>query len=226
MTFDEVSPFEYVLIQNGYGGLAWNNFFIQNGLKSSGFLNGAISEPNVAFNGLGSPAAISSTTLFTLESAYFTAVYVTQQQIRVEGFANGVRTYDNTYAVSNNAHTLINFNYIDVDTVRFTIITIPSGIFAMDNLVISVDSDNDGVSDDQDQCPNSESGVVVNEHGCSIEQLVPCAGPTTGGKWKNHGKYLGEIKAAADTFLIAELITPKDRDAIVQAAARSDCGKK
>ena len=36
-----------------------------------------------------------------------------------------------------------------------------------------VDSDHDGVPDDQDACPGTVAGQIVNSHGCSIAQLAP-----------------------------------------------------
>lgn len=136
LTFDDVSPALYVLIPNGYAGLRWDNFFIENGADSPGFAVGAVSAPNVAFNGLGDPASISSLTPFTLQSAYFTAVYVDEQQIRAQGFAGGALRYDRTYTVNSTAPTLVTFGYAGIDQVRFSITTSPTGIFAMDNLVI------------------------------------------------------------------------------------------
>src|SRR5260370_32473523 len=179
LTFDDVSPYEYVIISNGYGGLQWTNFFIQNGSRSPGFDRGAVSQPNVALDGFGDPASISSDALFSLKSAYLTAVYVNSQRISVQGFRNGSLIYNNTYDVNDNAPTLFHFNYRGGDRVTFGITQYPTGIFAMDNLVISsavdsaVDSDGDGVPDCLDQCPDTPPGEVVDEHGCSIDQLVP-----------------------------------------------------
>ena len=137
-TFDDVSPVEYTMIQDGYGGLQWDNFFIENGLNAPGFLKGTVSSPNVAFDGLGKPASIRSADPFTLESAYFTSVYVPAQQIRAQGFTRGFQTYDHTFTVNNTAPTLIDFNYVGIDQVTFTILTSPGGIFAMDNLVVVI----------------------------------------------------------------------------------------
>ena len=88
------------------------------------------------------------------------------------------------------------------------------------------DSDGDGVPDAEDQCPDSGSGVVVDEHGCTFDQLVPCAGPASGGAWKNHGEYVSALNEAAGVFLAHGLITAEQRDQILQAAASSACGKK
>jgi acetyl esterase/lipase len=40
--------------------------------------------------------------------------------------------------------------------------------------ILPVDTDNDGVSDYLDACPDTPAGSVINDHGCSIEQLCPC----------------------------------------------------
>jgi len=89
-----------------------------------------------------------------------------------------------------------------------------------------VDSDGDGVPDTEDQCPNTPAGTIVNSHGCSIGELVPCAGPASGGSWRNHGAYVSAVAHAARDLLAAGLITEAQKDAIVSAAARSNCGKK
>lgn len=58
-----------------------------------------------------------------------------------------------------------------------------------------------------------------------IAQLVPCDGPSTGGKWKNHGAYVSTMSKVTDVLLAAGLITQAEQDAYVSAAARSKCGK-
>jgi len=108
-------------------------------------------------------------------------------------------------------------------------VEVPTQGYSLDNLVISfnpVDGDGDGVPDDEDECPNTESGAVVDEHGCSIAQLVPCEGPTTGGRWKNHGQYVSIVAENIESFLTQGRITPSQAEAILEAAAQSDCGKK
>lgn len=101
-------------------------------------------------------------------------------------------------------------------------------ILNLDDLVlvsISGDGDADGVADDQDQCPNTSQGAIVNVQGCSIEQLEPCAGPLSGGAWKNHGQYVSAVAGTAEAFLASGLITEEEKDALVSAAAKSSCGK-
>lgn len=86
------------------------------------------------------------------------------------------------------------------------------------------DSDGDGVPDMFDQCPNTPPGAIVDSNGCSIAQLVPCAGPATGGTWKNHGQYVAAVVQAATDFLNAGLITRRQWAQIVTRAAWSRCG--
>jgi hypothetical protein len=88
------------------------------------------------------------------------------------------------------------------------------------------DSDDDGVPDAEDECPNTPPGAIVDGHGCSIEQLVPCAGPRPGGSWKNHGQYVSALARAAQEFLALGLISQEQKDDLVTAAAKSTCGKK
>lgn len=89
-----------------------------------------------------------------------------------------------------------------------------------------VDSDGDGVPDDQDQCSCTPPGAVVDAHGCSIDQLVPCAGPASGGTWKNHGEYVSAIVEVSARFLADGLISSAERTGVVRQAAEAGCGKK
>jgi len=91
---------------------------------------------------------------------------------------------------------------------------------------VVLDSDGDGVPDDVDQCLGSTPGVVVDARGCSIDQLVPCSGPASGGTWKNHGQYVSAIVRTVEAFAAARLLTPDERVAVIGAAARSNCGKQ
>jgi hypothetical protein len=88
------------------------------------------------------------------------------------------------------------------------------------------DADQDGVGDSVDQCPDTAPGSIVDAEGCSIDQLAPCEGPISGGKWMNHGQYVSTIAHVTEAFLNLGLITEAQADAIVAQAAQSDCGSK
>jgi hypothetical protein len=87
------------------------------------------------------------------------------------------------------------------------------------------DSDGDGVFDDQDQCPDTPPGAVVDSQGCSLDQLVPCAGSLPGEAWKNHGQYVSAMEKATTDFYNQGLINMRQKEEIISAAARSGCGK-
>jgi hypothetical protein len=101
-----------------------------------------------------------------------------------------------------------------------------SGIVVFQGVKIGTpDQDFDGVPDAVDLCPNTPPCTIVSAQGCSIDQLVPCAGPLTGGTWKNHGAYVSAVARVANQFLVQGLISESEKDAIVSQAAQSDCGK-
>jgi len=94
------------------------------------------------------------------------------------------------------------------------------------SLAGETDQDGDGVADSLDHCPGTPPGAIVNAEGCSIDQLAPCSGPASGGAWKNHGAYVATIAQSAEDFLEAGLISEEEAEAIVSAAAQSQCGFK
>ena len=53
-----------------------------------------------------------------------------------------------------------------------------------------------------------------------------CAGPASGGTWKNHGEYVSSVAQLSELLLEQGLITQADQDAIVGNAAESKCGSK
>ena len=70
-------------------------------------------------------------------------------------------------------------------------------------------------------------GVVeIDDTRDLLSLLVPCEGPTTGGTWKNHGKYVSALAKASRTLAKHGFITRDERGQLVSAAARSHCGKK
>src|SRR2546425_2251697 len=86
--------------------------------------------------------------------------------------------------------------------------------------ILPVDSDNDGVPDYLDQCPNTPAGAVVGANGCSIDQLCPCDGP-----WRNHAEYLRCLRDVVATFVSERLVSAAEGRAILGQGERSNCGK-
>ena len=74
--------------------------------------------------------------------------------------------------------------------------------------------------DDDDLCPDTASGVVVDSDGCSIAQI--CSPEDT---WKNHGSYVSCVAHMAESFVAQGLITEEEKDAIVSEAGQSEIGK-
>lgn len=153
LTFDDLpAPATYgSAVPAGYGGLQWNNFNYLDGagFVASGYQNGVVSSGNVAFNGTGNPAQISSGTAFDLNSAWLTAAWNDGLQLEVQGFAGGTLAYDQTYTLNATASTLLTFSYLAVDQVNF----ISSGgvnhgydgsgtQFVMDNVTVTVPEPN------------------------------------------------------------------------------------
>jgi hypothetical protein len=233
LTFDDL-PIPG-LIPHGYGGMQWG-FGVLDGtmIFNSGLPRAVISPHNLAVN-LVNPAFFRSISgaSFNFHSAYITYIAPLgiipsyDATLQVQGFTNGALVYDtsHTFTTNPNEPRLIHFNYFGVTEVRFT----TSLGFPMDNVTISTDddddADDDGVPDDQDRCPDTPAGDVVNQHGCSIDQLVPCSGPARGGTWRNHAEYVGAVIKVTESFRRAGLITARERTAIIQAAVQSDCGK-
>jgi hypothetical protein len=121
VTFDDL-PGSDLLVPNGYNSLNWSNFYYLDAATypgPSGYGAGMVSPPNVAFNGYGLPAAISSTTSVDMLSAYLTAAWNDNLRVEAKGYAGTNLIYDSTYVLSATAPTLINFDYLGVTTVQF-----------------------------------------------------------------------------------------------------------
>jgi len=102
-----------------------------------------------------------------------------------------------------------------------------SGMAVYQNINLGApDQDFDGVPDSVDQCSGTPPCTIVDASGCSLEQLVPCAGPASGGTWRNHGAYVSAVAHVANAFLAQGLISENEKDLLVAQAAQSNCGVK
>jgi hypothetical protein len=108
-------------------------------------------------------------------------------------------------------------------------------VYAVGN-VGGVDTDGDGVPDAEDECPNSiltptviigdrDSGVenVVDEHGCSIADLLAKLEPEGG--YRNHGQFVSKATQLFKTLRAEGLISKQDQQKLQKAAAQSNVGK-
>jgi len=122
-TFDDLPPSSGLPVPSGYRGVNWNNFYYVDAVdyigNPSGYGAGVVSPKNVAFNANGAPASITSATPFDFFSAWLTAAWNDNLVLEAKGFANGVLLYDQTYALSATAPTLISFDMLGVTEVDF-----------------------------------------------------------------------------------------------------------
>ncbi len=121
INFDSL-PGDESPIPNGYAGFNWNNFYDVNPqiIGPSGYENGLVSSPNVAYNGYGTPANFTSTTAFTLVSGYFTGAWNDGLNIEVQGFDQHGNLIDDTnFLVNTSGPTLETFNWSGLYDVNF-----------------------------------------------------------------------------------------------------------
>jgi hypothetical protein len=138
-------------VPNGYGGLNWSNMGymdpaarIAGGTNVPGYLNGTVSQPDVAFNGGGTLAVVSDGT-FTFNGAYLTGAWNDNLNVTVIGKLGAAQLYSQTVVVNTQTPTFFNFNYVGIDTLNFSSsggtphgFTGGSGTqFAMDNFTIN-----------------------------------------------------------------------------------------
>ncbi|MEH2308966.1 PEP-CTERM sorting domain-containing protein [Nostoc sp.] len=128
LTFDDLdatSQFDGNEIPNGYGGLNWDNFYYLTTptyqINPSGYTFGTVSSPNVAYNLFGDPATVSiDGGQFDFNSAYLTAAWSNGLDILVEGFSDGITKYATIVTVDTTSPTQFNFDFLDIDSLKFT----------------------------------------------------------------------------------------------------------
>ncbi len=128
LTFDNLPPpspssafGETAPIPNGYGGLNWSNFFYldSSDFPNSGYANGMVSTPYVAFNESGESASVSGTT-FNFIGADLTAAWNNGLSITVDGYDNGALVDQKTVVVNTTAPTWFEFDFNGVTDVVFS----------------------------------------------------------------------------------------------------------
>jgi hypothetical protein len=86
------------------------------------------------------------------------------------------------------------------------------------------DSDGDKVGDACDRCPNTNPASLTTREGCSVEQLCPCGGPTTGEPWQSQRDYLRCVARAVRTLRREGQISHSQSMQFIRSAAHSGCG--
>lgn len=74
-------------------------------------------------------------------------------------------------------------------------------------------------------CLDTPAGAVVNDQGCSIDQICPCGAPLGRTAWRNHGEYVTCVTSASAEFLEEGRLTKAQRRDLVRQAAQSACGQ-
>ena len=121
---DEDVHFTLAAVPSGYNSYTWNNFFIVNGsnFPNTGYQIGTVSQANTAFNLAGTPAYISKSNFFNLNSGYFTAAWSNDLQLTVTGFTDEGGTnqkYISTYTLQTTAPSKIVFNWTGIKRILF-----------------------------------------------------------------------------------------------------------
>jgi len=153
LTFDDISGDIGGAVPLGYGGYWWTNMnYIDSTAdflgSNSGYENGAVSPPYVAYNNSGADASLLTLddSTFTLVSAYFTGAWRDGLQVTVTGYRPLLPPLVLTFAVDTTAPSLVNFNWANVASLSFHSEggTPHAGLqgstnqFVMDNMVTSV----------------------------------------------------------------------------------------
>ncbi len=112
-------------IPNGWASFDWSgNFDSLNGTlwpstgSGSGYHNGIVSPPNVAYNGFGGDVSFRRSTPFELVSFYLTGAWKNGLEVTVTGYRKGVKVDRETFTVNTEGPTLETFNW-DVNEVYF-----------------------------------------------------------------------------------------------------------
>lgn len=158
ITFDNLTPtLPFTTpVPDGYSGLQWSGFDVVNAAGTLAGGNGVITPPNVA-ESRGFTQQISAGGAFDFLSGYLTALPgslvvglpvqpINVTKVEVLGMLGNTVLYDNTYTLSSSTPHLINFDYLNVNSVVFITSTNSSTSppllspdrYEMDNLTVSM----------------------------------------------------------------------------------------
>ena len=122
INFDDIGACGTASVPLLYHGFTWNNFFVYQSscAPASGYANGVVSTPNVAYNGYGNLASVSSLNPFTFTSVYMTAAWNNGLTVTVNGYDASNNVIDNTsFVLSTLGPTNEVFNWTGVYSVDF-----------------------------------------------------------------------------------------------------------
>ena len=137
-------------IPDGYAGLDWNNFDVLDGktypAPNTGFTNGVVSSPNVAFSLSGlsasiTPAAPAKT--FTLSDGFFTSAFDSSGLlVTAKGYGPGGLLYTTHFTLYTTGPSFEDFDWTGLSEVIFSTpkasICGPSTQFVVDNLCVEL----------------------------------------------------------------------------------------
>lgn len=164
-------------------------------------------------NSYGDDTTVNGAGVEGLSSVYASQYNVAQQSHNITFYgglnpdpdANGIYEYE-LYAVAKGAG-------VDADKLVSVSISVIVGTGASD-------TDADGVPNIVDACATTASGQTVNADGCSIQDLVDNCAINV----ETHGQYVECVAHLAKQLSDAGIITNKQRQEWVVAAAKSDIG--
>lgn len=125
LDFEDLAPYPYALISDGYHGFNWasgsGDIAVINGpayLPGSGYDNGSVSGVNAAFNWYGaSPSNIdlAGPGTFDFNGAFFTSAW-DFQSVSFQGFNNSILIYNSApYAINTVTPLWIGLNWTGID---------------------------------------------------------------------------------------------------------------
>jgi hypothetical protein len=139
LTFEDLSSVEIrYQIPTGYGGFTWApNTYVRtktslpSNLLGSGYDYGTQGNVSIYTAG-GNSISMASIAggIFDFNGAYITSAYQDREGVTIEGWKDGLQEHSTTIETDNNTAHWFNFNFDDVDTVRF----IPGTIYTLDPL--------------------------------------------------------------------------------------------
>ncbi len=149
LNFDDITTDRHneVSVPNGYGGLNWVDFGVQ-GLTEeyadTGYGHGIVSGEFVVYNNFERTAYVSSNSPFTFKNVYLTGAWYDNLNVQVQGYRLGSLVYSQTVVADFYVHTLFNFNFKNIDSLRFSTyggsaipnLTGSGRQFSMDNLTL------------------------------------------------------------------------------------------